>query len=186
MNSEPVDNKKDTSVSNPGIRLLVVRTESPLSPMLYHSIQWICSCMCGKSELDKAGLRIEAINLWRLLHESVDSQVRNGWYSVKMPYLVRLAHKKTVERERLSNVLQFQRSGQLEDVAGVYTCRIYLKLSNPSWRLSPCDCSFIEGRGVCAVTIYLYDFCLIGPLPCHASIVSTVSNWVSGLFYNKQ
>ena len=169
METQPPD------ASEPGIRLMIARNESPHSPLVFNSLQWICSCMSGKENIDQAGIRLEAINIWRLLHESAESQVRRGWYSVRSPQLVRLANQKN---NKLQNVLQFQKTGVLDDVTGLYSCKIYLKLNNTSWRLSPCDCSFIEGRGPCAVTMYLYDFCRVGPIPPPVGLLS----WATGFF----
>ena len=135
--------------------------------------------MCGREHHTEEEIRLDAINIWRLLHESVESQVRRGWYSVKLPHLVRLANHKNAKSP---NVLQFSKIGALDDVAGLYSCKIYLKLNNSTWRLSPFDCSFIEGRGSCAVTMYLYDFCCVGPIPPPVSMLSSVGGWVAGFF----
>ena len=154
---------------------MVVKNESPHSPLMFNSLQWICACMCGKEGVDHTGIRLEAINIWRLLHESVESEVRKGWYSVRLPHLVRLTNQKN---NKLPNVLQFHKIGVLDDISGIYSCRIYLKLNNSSWRLSPCDCSFIEGRGPCAVTMYLHDFRRVGPIPSPTNALS----WIVSLF----
>ena len=131
--------------------------------------------MCGKDSVNQEGLSIEAINIWRLLHESVESDVKKGWYSVRLPHLVRLTNQKN---NKLPNVLQFHKTGVLDDISGLYSCKIYLKLNNTSWRLSPCDCSFIEGRGPCAVTMYLYDFRRVGPIPPLQNALS----WIVSFF----
>jgi hypothetical protein len=168
------DSSKDES-PKPVLRLMLAKNDAPHSPMIFNSVTWVCSCMQGKRAQNKAALQLEAINIWRLLHSSPESNARKGDYSVRLPYLVRLATKKAGEQDTRSNkffgnLLKFEENHSVEISPGLYSCKIYVKLSNHTWRLSLSECAFIEGRGPCAVTVYLSDFACMGPIPPSPSI----------------
>jgi hypothetical protein len=166
--------------SKPGLRLMISKEAAPHSPLIFNSMMWVCSCMHGRNFENKSTLRLEAINIWRLLHSSSESRVKKGEYAARLPYLLRMITRKVGEPNVCSgklsgNVLSFEENKNLHVLPGLYGCQICVKLSNPTWRLSPSECAFIEGRGSCAVTVFLCNFSFVGPIPTTPSTILEVT-----------
>ena len=126
--------------------------------------------MQGRFSEDQDVVTRETVDLWRRLSDSPDSRPQKGQYSVCMPYMVRMSSRGSDGRDsdgRMipNHVLEFPGDGVACVKTGLYTCKLWVELTNSSWRISPWNCSFIEGKGSCAVTVYLHDFIYVGPIP---------------------
>lgn len=132
-------------------------------------------CMQGRGCVEQRAITRELKNLLLILIESPESQPKRGRYVANMPRMVRMAmhsrDDKDMAGKRIPDfVLQFPASVNLTDVqTGLYTCKICLELSNASWKLTQAD--FIEGRGPCTVSGYLYNCCFIQPIPLGSNLI---------------
>ena len=150
-------------------RLHLTRNESTSSDEFWTMMKWVCMCMHRPGSDDASCVRTrELCSLVMSLQQSPESQPKRGKYTMMMPSMVRMAmyddNDKDLDGQPIPDlVLRFKRTSGVSMRMGLYTCRLRLELSNASWRLGFSD--FIEGRGPCTVSAYLFDCRFIQPLP---------------------
>ena len=149
-------------------RVHLVESESSASPRFWDMMKWLCMCMHRRGSDNSSVTLNEMQNLLITLSNSPESQPKKGQYVALLPYMTRIAmyddKDKDCDGVRIpENVLKFTSKSGVCLRTGLYTCKLHVKLSNTSWRLGCTD--FIQGRGICTVSAYLFDLRFIQPLP---------------------
>lgn len=154
--------------TRPQLRAYLTHDEPTISAEFWDKMKWLCACMHRVTNIETDGYNADIRNILATLVQSPASLPKKGKYMVILPYMVRLSMydesgKDSNGREIPDRVLKFQSKKGLKLQTGLYTCKLVIELSNTTWRLAQSD--FIQGRGPCTVTAYLFDFCFMQVLP---------------------